>query len=96
MILKINLYLETDLKLTPEEVAGAASLIQKTLTQELLDYQEGEPLRFRIKAEGSKTEFKLLTKEEVENRVLGSQKKKEGNLQQGHRNSPDPSDRRTN
>lgn len=76
MILKINLYLETDLKLSPNEVAGAASLIQKTLTQELLDYQEGEPLKFRIKAMGSKTEFKLLTKEEVENRVLGTREKK--------------------
>lgn len=67
MILKIPIYLESDLKLSPERVNEIQKIVQSKLTEDIKSASWGD-LSWKFPDEG-KIKFKLLSFEEVVSRV---------------------------
>lgn len=67
MIIKVPIYLELDQKVDSSTVAEVTSFLQRKMTEEI-DYLTNGVLKYKVS--GKDTYFKVLTKKEVESRII--------------------------
>lgn len=67
MIIKVPIYLELDQKVDPSTVAEVTSFLQGKMTEEI-NYLTNGVLKYKVS--GKDTYFQILTKKEVESRII--------------------------
>lgn len=70
MIIKIPVYFETELKISPDRVQEIQQVFQTLLTKDLNDIN-GK--KFSWKVSGKKLTLRLLTIDEVKSRIMGTE-----------------------
>lgn len=70
MVVKIPIYLETNEKFTPDQVQEMTLSVQYLMTKELNQLTDGD-LSYSLFGNKQKTKFKLLSAEQVRNRITG-------------------------